>query len=135
MDGCDLLARLLLRAYSGKPILGPMDPVDGWQPAIREVALVDGVAGSAPPKPPSGYVVDTLACARWCVARSAGFREAVLLAANLGGDADTIAAVTGQLAGARWGAEGIPREWVERLALRERVLELAERVAGATWTR
>lgn len=135
VDGCDLLARLLLRAYSGESILGPMEPVDGWQPAIREVALMDGAEGNAPPRPPTGYVVDTLACARWCVARGESFREAVLLAANLGGDADTIATVTGQLAGARWGAEAIPREWVDRLTLRERVLELAQAVAGAEWTR
>jgi ADP-ribosyl-[dinitrogen reductase] hydrolase len=51
----------------------------------------------------------------------------VLLAANLGGDADSIAAVTGQIAGAIWGVEGIPPEWLERLAMRERVMELAER--------
>ncbi len=94
---------------------------------VSAVAAMARAEGYAPPSPPTGYVVDTLACARWCAARGRNFREAVLLAANLGGDADSIAAVTGQIAGAIWGVEGIPPEWLERLAMRERVMELAER--------
>ena len=47
----------------------------------------------------SGYVVHTLEAAIWSVARTGDFRGAVLLAANLADDADTVAAVTGQLAG------------------------------------
>lgn len=87
------------------------------------------VVAERPPCKPTGYVVDTLACARWAVARAGDFREAILLAANLGGDADTIAAVTGQIAGARWGIEGIPPEWVTRLAKRDAVMELAGRTS------
>jgi len=132
VDGCELLGRLLLGAYRGEDVRVAMAgtrPAE-WSPALRAVAAMEGASGSAPPRPPTGYVVDTLACARWCVARGRDFREAVLLAANLGGDSDTIAAVTGQVAGALHGVEAIPREWVERLAMRERVLELAEGVVG-----
>lgn len=64
----------------------------------------------------SGYVVDTLEAALWSVWNTENFRDAVLLAANLGDDADSVAAVTGQLAGAIYGASGIPRSWLERLA-------------------
>jgi ADP-ribosylglycohydrolase len=48
----------------------------------------------------SGYVVHTLEAALWGVDRAGSFSEAVLLAANLADDADTVAAVTGQVAGA-----------------------------------
>ncbi|MDZ4257687.1 MAG: ADP-ribosylglycohydrolase family protein [Gemmatimonadales bacterium] len=128
VDGCVLLARLLFAAYRGEDPTAPMARVgEGWSVALRTVAAMARAEGYAPPAPPTGYVVDTLACARWCAARGRNFREAVLLAANLGGDADSIAAVTGQIAGAIWGVEGIPPEWLERLAMRERVMELAER--------
>ena len=69
----------------------------------------------------SGYVVDTLEAAMWAVARASSFEEAVLLAANLGDDADTVAAVTGQLAGAIWGLSAIPKRWLETLAQRDRI--------------
>lgn len=131
VDGCGLLARLLLLGYEGQPVTAPLEEVpEDWTAALQEVAAMGPAQGAEPPRPPTGYVVDTLACARWCVARTAGFREAVLLAANLGGDADTIAAVTGQIAGAAYGMEGIPAEWLERLANRTRVMELAEAVSG-----
>ena len=56
----------------------------------------------------SGYVAHALEAALWCVGRTGSFAEAVVLAANLGEDADTTAAITGQLAGALYGANGIP---------------------------
>jgi ADP-ribosyl-[dinitrogen reductase] hydrolase len=59
------------------------------------------------------------------VGRTADFRSAVLTAANLGGDADTTAAIAGQLAGAIYGVSGIPEEWLERLAWREKIENLA----------
>ena len=70
-------------------------------------------------------MLHSLEAALWCVARTADFRSAVLLAANLGDDADTTAAITGQLAGALYGADGIPPEWLERLTWRERLANTA----------
>jgi ADP-ribosyl-[dinitrogen reductase] hydrolase len=67
----------------------------------------------------------------WAFARSGSFREGVLLAANLGDDADTTAAVYGQLAGAYYSEAGIPAEWRERLALLETIEELADRLHDA----
>ena len=64
----------------------------------------------------SGYVVHSLEAALWCVGRTGSFAQAVLLAANLGGDADTVAAITGQLAGALYGVSGIPPKWRAMLA-------------------
>ena len=56
------------------------------------------------------------------------FEQAVVFAANLGGDADTNAAVTGALAGARFGAGGIPQRWIEPLMRKEVVSGLANRL-------
>jgi ADP-ribosyl-[dinitrogen reductase] hydrolase len=67
----------------------------------------------------SGYVIDTLEAALWSVTSASSFREAVLTAANLGGDADTVAAVAGQLAGGLWGASDIPADWIGRLVWRK----------------
>jgi ADP-ribosyl-[dinitrogen reductase] hydrolase len=47
----------------------------------------------------------------------------VLLAANLGRDSDTTAAIAGQSAGALYGLSGIPDEWIGKLALSERINE------------
>src|SRR5690606_26693098 len=68
----------------------------------------------------SGFCVDALEAAIWAVAGAADFRDAILRAANLGDDADTTAAIAGQLAGARWGASGIPAEWRGQLVIRGR---------------
>ena len=76
----------------------------------------------------SGYVVDTLEAALWSVARTGNFRNAVLLAANLADDTDTVAAVAGQLAGALYGLDGIPDTWLERVASKDRLLVAGRRL-------
>lgn len=84
--------------------------------------------------PTSGYVLDTLRIAVWAMLSLSTFEEAVVAAVNLGGDADTQGAVTGALAGARWGYNAIPQHWLEPLQghdhlidLADQLLELAER--------
>ena len=57
-----------------------------------------------------GYVLDTLQAALWAVENGKTFREIVLLAANLGDDADTTAAVAGQIAGAMHGLSSIDHD-------------------------
>jgi ADP-ribosyl-[dinitrogen reductase] hydrolase len=47
-------------------------------------------------------------------------------AVNLGGDADTVGAVCGQIAGAYYGVEAIPPEWLEPLAMRSHIEEVAD---------
>lgn len=74
----------------------------------------------------TGHVVASLEAALWCFHKSSSFEEAILAAANLGDDADTTAAVCGQVAGAYYGLEGIPTEWLAKLAQRERIVELAD---------
>lgn len=69
----------------------------------------------------SGYVAKSLQAAVWAVSRTTDFRSAILLATNLGDDADTTAAIAGQLAGALYGLSGIPVDWRDALAWRERL--------------
>ena len=72
-----------------------------------------------------GLVAETLEAALWSVASSATFEDAVVLAVNLGGDADTVGAVTGALAGAKWGDRAIPKRWLEPLAWRHKLGAIA----------
>jgi ADP-ribosyl-[dinitrogen reductase] hydrolase len=65
----------------------------------------------------SGYSIASLEAALWCFHNSASFEAAVLMAANLGDDTDTTAAITGQIAGAFFGVDGIPRGWLQRLSM------------------
>ena len=82
----------------------------------------------------SGYVVDTLEAAVWCALTTESYAECVLKAVNLGRDTDTVAAVAGGLAGALYGLEGIPEEWLAELKRRGWIEEMCER-AAANWTR
>ena len=74
----------------------------------------------------SGYVIDSLEAALWAFWNTDNFRDAILLAANLGDDADTVAAITGQIAGAFYGLEGIPTEWVDKITKKDEIIKLAE---------
>ena len=76
----------------------------------------------------SGYVVESLEAALWCFMRTDTFRDAVLRAANLGDDADTTAAVCGQIAGAYYGEFAIPRDWLDKLCMYREIGDLADRL-------
>lgn len=64
---------------------------------------------------PTGYSVNSLKCALKCVLTTRSFKDAVVMAVNMGGDTDTIGAITGAIAGALYGVEGIPEEWINAL--------------------
>lgn len=76
----------------------------------------------------SGYVKDTYEAAVWAFLNTDNFRDAVLLAVNLGDDADTVGAVCGQIAGARYGYSNIPKEWLYVLAWHDKIDELADKL-------
>lgn len=79
----------------------------------------------------SGYVVDTLEAALWCLLTTDNYRDCVLKAVNLGDDTDTVAAVAGGLAGALYGYDAIPSEWLDTLQHRDDIEEMCERAAEA----
>lgn len=76
----------------------------------------------------TGYVIDTFEAAVWAFAPRDGFKNILLRAVNLGDDADTVGAVTGQIAGAVYGLSGIPASWVEVLAWRSKIIEMGRRL-------
>lgn len=69
----------------------------------------------------SGYVVETLEAAVWCLACSHRLSAALLAAVNLGGDTDTVAAVAGGLAGLYYGYGAIHRPWLEVIVCRDKI--------------
>jgi ADP-ribosyl-[dinitrogen reductase] hydrolase len=100
----------------------------GWtpeEPAVRRIAdcayrdkREDEIVGS-------GYIVKSLEAALWCFLHTDSYAAAVLRAANLGDDADTTAAICGQLAGAFYGFSAIPAPWREKLAMGALIEEFA----------
>lgn len=138
VDACRYFAGLLVGAVRGEgrdKLLSPRySPVPGlWeveplQPKVQAVA-----AGSFRKKQPpeirgGGYVIDCLEAALWAFHTTDSFEHAVLRAANLGDDADTTAAVCGQIAGAFYGMTGIPQGWLAKLFQRDVIEALAESV-------
>lgn len=94
---------------------------------IMEGILEDGmIKRPFSHKSPTGHVTNTLHNAvYWASAPS--FQDCIIGAVNDGGDADTIAALAGGLAGARWGYSSIPKSWLEKLD--ERVATQLEEIA------
>lgn len=75
-----------------------------------------------------GYVVSSLEAALWCFYHTDNFKGAILRATNLGKDADTTAAICGQLAGAFYGESGIPENWRKKLAMHDEICLLADQL-------
>ena len=128
VDACRVFAQILAAALDGKAktevLLAATDV--GSSERLNSISRGEYRSSRAQEIQGTGYVVDCLEAALWCFAHAESFREAALEAANLGDDADTTAAVCGQLAGAYYGLSGIPKHWHERLSLREEILSLAD---------
>ncbi len=129
VDACRLLGAMVAALIAG----GSFEEVTApgfWTFGDLDPAVAGIGAGSWTDKQPpeirgTGYCIDALEAALWAVGGAADFREAVLRAANLGDDADTTAAIAGQMAGARWGASDIPESWQAKIAHVGRVTSLA----------
>jgi len=122
-----LQLRSALRGESKEAILStkPLTPLSG-----KVMALARGDYASKPIEriKGSGYCVESLEAALWCFAHTRSFEEAVLAATNLGDDADTTAAICGQLAGAFYGAGAIPADWLRPLVMREEIEQMADQL-------
>jgi ADP-ribosyl-[dinitrogen reductase] hydrolase len=132
VSACAAYADMLAQAIAGRPRHEVLAPELGdYAGAITQV-----LRGSWRGKPRAkirsgGYVVESLEAALWLIGRTGDFPGAVLTAANLGEDADTTAAITGQLAGALYGASSIPNDLLAKLAWRERIDDLAKALFDA----
>ena len=135
IDACRYFGGLIVGALRGatkEELLSERYcPVVGlWERAPLCTEIAEIAAGSFKRlEPPnivgSGYVVKSLEAALWAFHRSETFEEGCLMAVNLGDDADTTAAIYGQIAGAFYGMDGIPSGWREKLADRELILNFA----------
>ena len=127
LDACRLFAVALSRALAGgdKQQVLALSSLELDSPRIREIAQGTWMGKSREQIGSSGYVVHSLEAALWCFARHDSFEAAVLEAANLGDDADTTAAITGQIAGAFWGRGGIPAHWLAKLHQEQDIRGLA----------
>jgi len=128
LDACRLLGDMLFRALGGaakEAILLGTDPARLEAPKIQALARGGYRAKKRDAIKGGGYVVESLEAALWCFWQTDNFRDAILLAANLGDDADTTAAICGQAAGALYGVGGIPAEWLVKLVMRMEIEALA----------
>lgn len=131
IDACRLLASVLVHALDGSPketVLLFHDDLADLAPSIAAIARGDYRSKPQSQVRGSGYVVASLEAALWCFDITASFEDAILRATNLGDDADTTAAVCGQIAGAYYGEHGIPESWRGRVAKRDLILDLADRL-------
>lgn len=133
IDASRLLGDILFRALSGASKLDILlgEPEIVVSPSIKAIAqgdyrnkTIDDVRGT-------GYVVESLEAALWCFWTTETYEQAILAATNLGDDADTTAAICGQVAGAYYGESAIPNHWLEQLAMRQEITELADRLYTA----
>ncbi len=126
LDACELLAMLLTELIStGDFELTLIAEKSDFAMNIERIAQGSFRHKKRAEIRSTGYVVDTLEAALWALHSSDTFEQAILTAVNLGHDSDTVGAVTGQLAGARYGIESIPAGWLERLAWAEHIDTLA----------
>ncbi|MGN6818061.1 MAG: ADP-ribosylglycohydrolase family protein, partial [Sphingomonas sp.] len=117
VDACVGYAELLADAIAGEGRARVLAPRQfGLAPKIDGILGGDWRGRSRHSISSSGYVAHSLEAALWSVGSTPDVPQAILAAANLGGDADTAAAIAGQLAGAIYGASGIPATWRNRVA-------------------
>jgi ADP-ribosylglycohydrolase len=130
LDACRYYGGVIIAALNGADKNALLAP---WAdtPLCPDIAAI--AAGSFKSKNPpdikgTGYVVNSLEAALWAFYRSDDFCDGALMAANLGDDADTTAAIYGQLAGAFYGEAGIPQAWRDKLALGEDICNFADKL-------
>jgi ADP-ribosyl-[dinitrogen reductase] hydrolase len=137
VECCRLFAGLMTKALQG---LQKNEILGAAEFALEQAKVQSIAAGGYRAKPRdsivgSGYCVASLEAALWCFDRTDNYEAAVLEATNLGDDADTTAAIVGQLAGAYYGVAGIPPHWRQRLHLGEEIEAIADRLLEAAGSR
>lgn len=136
VEACAAYADLVAEAIQGCSKAQVLTSRNGWAPeTVARAMRMETLGWDRKQVRGSGYVIHSLEAALWAVGKGRDFREAVLLAANLGEDADTTAAITGQLAGALWGMSGIPGDWLKLLAWRQRITDLADHLHDLSFER
>lgn len=126
-----LFGAMLFKALDGankEDILTGHGLSDFASPGIQDIAQGEYFSKSEDEIFGVGYVVPSLEAALWCFYHTDNFKDAILRATNLGKDADTTAAICGQIAGAFYGESGIPDSWRKQLAMHDEIRLLADRL-------
>jgi ADP-ribosyl-[dinitrogen reductase] hydrolase len=135
LDACRALARALYAALTAQPKATVIEKaaltVTTIVPAAGTAPANDASAGESTPV--VAHRVGSSAPAALAAAVAAfettdNFRDAILYAANLGGDSDVVATVCGQLAGAYYGMKAIPTSWYNGLMQKELITSYADRL-------
>jgi ADP-ribosylglycohydrolase len=134
LDACILLGDMLFRALDGETkdqilLNSELDLVQSK--SIESIRRGDYLGKDEALIKGTGYVVQSLEAALWCFWATDSFEQAVIKAANMGDDADTTAAVCGQLAGAFYGQSGIPAHWLDKLVMRKEISSIAKKLYDA----
>jgi ADP-ribosyl-[dinitrogen reductase] hydrolase len=138
VDTCRLLGALIVGALVGERkerLLSPgYAPVEGlWEqqtltPAVQEISLGSYQRKQPPSIRGGGLTTESLEAALWAFYHSSSYEEGVLMAVNLGDDADSTGAVFGQLAGAYYGLPAIPERWLDALWSRPLITDYAQKL-------
>lgn len=128
VECCQLFAGLIGNALQGadKADLRRFSANTFVEPNVAAIARGDYLSKSINDIRGSGYCVASLEAALWCFHHTNSLEAAILEAANLGDDADTTAAIVGQLAGAYYGVLAIPQTWLTRLHQRDEIEATAQ---------
>jgi ADP-ribosylglycohydrolase len=113
-EGTAILHELVRVALEGADPLEAIDDVLAELPSPHRERYATVLAPDWHPERATefnGAVWPCLGSAVWALSTTSGYEEAVRAAVDLGGDTDTVAAVTGTLAGARHGAGAVPDRW------------------------
>ncbi|MBL4761351.1 MAG: ADP-ribosylglycohydrolase family protein [Gammaproteobacteria bacterium] len=130
IDSCRYFATLLHQAFNGKT-KAEIITSSLYKPStlkVHTISQCEYLEKNVNDIRGSGYVIDCLEAALWCFAKTDSFEAAILAAANLGDDADTTAAVCGQIAGAYYGVNGIKREWLDAVHMNNEIEMLSENI-------
>ncbi|MEJ8323618.1 ADP-ribosylglycohydrolase family protein [Kosakonia sacchari] len=130
LASCRLFAQQLMNALQGKSKRETLTDIAQLpeQENLRHIAEGRYLQKTRAEIFGTGYCVQSLEAALWCFAKGNDFEETILLATNLGDDADTTAAIAGQLAGAFYGVNGIPQTWRDKLWQYEDIDTLARKL-------
>lgn len=133
VESCQLFCAMLQKAFYGatKQEILSQQLYQPNSPSVAALANRSFLTKSYEELTGSGYVIESLESALWCFYHADSFEQAILLAANLGNDADTTAAICGQIAGAYYGVCAIPEHWKGKISQSDEIIELAKKLTRA----
>ncbi|MCX6708425.1 MAG: ADP-ribosylglycohydrolase family protein [Candidatus Woesearchaeota archaeon] len=123
ISACVLVNELISLALQGKTL-------QEMQKQASELSIDGRLTGAlhqpTPLHKPTGYILDTLRAAFYALFTSKTFEETLIKAVNMGGDADTIGAIAGAIAGAYYGFESIPKRWTKKITIKKELEKISK---------